>query len=67
MLLATVAWLAAGCTPNQPLPDQTVDKPAQYLQASSAITQCPSMTPEVVRIDVTGAANGMTLTDGAVA
>ena len=66
MLLATVALLAAGCTPNQPLPDQTVDKPAQYLQASSTITQCPSMTPEVVRIDVTDAANGITLTDNKI-
>ena len=28
----------------------------QYLQASSSITQCPGMAPEVVRIDITDAA-----------
>ena len=31
----------------------------QYLQASSTITQCPGMAPEVVKIDVIDAANGI--------
>ena len=34
---------------------------AQYLQASSTITQCPGTEPEVVKIDVTDGANGITL------
>ena len=38
----------------------------QYLQASSTITQCPGMAPEVVEIDVTDAASGLTLTDNRI-
>lgn len=38
----------------------------QYLQASSTITQCPGTAPEVVRIDITDAANGITMTDNKI-
>ena len=38
----------------------------QYLQASSTITQCPGMAPEVVEMDVTDAASGLTLTDNRI-
>ncbi len=34
---------------------------AQYLQASSTITQCPGEAPEVVKMDITDAANGLAL------
>ena len=34
---------------------------AQYLQASSTITQCPGTEPELVKIDVTDGADGITL------
>ena len=38
----------------------------QYLQASSTITQCPGMAPEVVKIDVIDAVNGITLTENKI-
>ena len=44
----------------------SITKGEQYLQASSTITQCPGVTPEVVRIDVTDAANGITLADNKI-
>ena len=34
---------------------------AEYLQASSTITQCPGMKPTVVKIDVTDAASGVAM------
>ena len=41
-------------------------KADQYLQASSTITQCPGMAPEVVQIDITDAANGITMADNKI-
>ena len=38
----------------------------QYLQASSTITQCPGKAPEVVRMDVTDAANGLAIKDNKI-
>ena len=38
----------------------------QFLQASSSITQCPGMAPEVVQMDITDAASGITLADNRV-
>ena len=38
----------------------------QFLQASSSITQCPGMAPEVVQLDITDAASGITLADNKV-
>lgn len=38
----------------------------QFLQASSSITQCPGMAPEVVQMDITDAASGITLADNKV-
>ena len=34
---------------------------AQYLQASSTITQCPGKVPEVVKMDITDAADGLAI------
>ena len=34
---------------------------AQYLQASSTITQCPGKAPEIVKMDITDAANGLAI------
>ncbi len=34
---------------------------AEYLQASSTITQCPGKAPEVVKMDITDAASGITM------
>ena len=34
---------------------------AEYLQASSSITQCPGKAPEVVKMDITDAASGITM------
>ena len=34
---------------------------AQYLQASSTITQCPGKAPALVKMDITDAANGLAL------
>ena len=41
-------------------------KADQYLQASSTVTQCPGMAPEVVQIDITDAANGITMADNKI-
>ena len=41
----------------------SVANAGQYLQASSSISQCPGTAPEVVRIDITDAANGIALAD----
>ena len=38
----------------------------QYLQASSTITQCPGTSPEIVKIDVTDAAKGITMADNKI-
>ena len=38
-----------------------MDSPDQYLQASSTITQCPGMAPEVVQMDITDAASGVAM------
>ena len=34
---------------------------SQYLQASSTITQCPGKVPEVVKMDITDAADGLAI------
>ena len=39
---------------------------AQYLQASSTITQCPGTAPDVVKMDITDAANGVTMADNKI-
>ena len=36
------------------------------MQASSTITQCPGMAPEIVKIDITDAANGITMKDNKI-
>ena len=41
-------------------------KADQYLQASSTITQCPGMAPELVQIDITDAANGIAMADNKI-
>ena len=41
-------------------------KADQYMQASSTITQCPGMAPEIVKIDITDAANGITMKDNKI-
>ncbi len=41
-------------------------KADQYLQASSTITQCPGMAPEVVQIDITDAADGIAMADNKI-
>lgn len=39
---------------------------AEYLQASSSVTQCPGTAPEVVAMDIIDAANGITLADNRI-
>ena len=39
---------------------------AQYLQASSTVTQCPGTAPEVVKMDITDAANGVTMANNKI-
>jgi hypothetical protein len=41
-------------------------KADQYLQASSTVTQCPGMAPEVVQIDITDAADGIAMADNKI-
>ena len=41
-------------------------KADQYLQASSTITQCPGMAPELVQIDITDAADGIAMADNKI-
>ena len=38
----------------------------QYLQASSSVTQCPGTAPEVVAMDITDAAKGITLANNQI-
>ena len=40
---------------------------AQYLQASSSITQCPGTAPEMVAMDIVDAANGIALENNKIA
>ena len=47
MLLATVALLAAGCTPNQPPPDQTVDKAGNATLRESVSDSQPIQKPTI--------------------
>ena len=53
------ALVAASCTQPAAQPAQSA---AHYLQASSSITQCPGTAPEVVAMDITDAANAITMT-----
>ena len=46
-LLATVALLAAGCTPNQPPPDQTVDKAGNATLPESVSDSQPIQEPTI--------------------
>ena len=46
-LLATVALLAAGCTPNQPPPDQTVDKAGNATLRESVSDSQPIQEPTI--------------------
>ena len=39
---------------------------AQYLQASSSVTQCPGTAPKLVEMDIVDAANGIALKDNKV-
>ena len=39
---------------------------SQYLQASSAVTQCPGTAPEVVAMEIVDAANGITLANNKI-
>ena len=39
---------------------------AQYLQASSSVTQCPGTVPEVVAMEIVDAASGLTLADNKI-
>lgn len=39
---------------------------AEYLQASSSVTQCPGTAPEVVAMNIIDAANGITLADNKI-
>ena len=39
---------------------------AQYLQASSTVTQCPGTAPDVVKMDITDAANGVTMANNKI-
>ena len=39
----------------------SVASAAQYLQASSSVTQCPGTAPTLVEMDIVDAANGITL------
>ena len=47
MLLATVALSAAGCTPNQPPPDQTVDKAGNATLLESVSDSQPIQEPTI--------------------
>ena len=39
---------------------------SQFLQASSSVTQCPGMAPELVTMDIVDAANGITLANNKI-
>ncbi len=44
----------------------SVANAAQYLQASSSVTQCPGKAPTLVEMDIVDAANGVALADNKV-
>ena len=56
-LLASVALAAC----QQSVPAQGMESADHYLQASSSVTQCPGTAPEVVAMDITDAASGVSL------
>ena len=56
-----VLFLLGACAIPTDESISTDEAAAHYLQASSTITQCPGTEPEVVKIDVTDGANGITL------
>ncbi len=59
-LLAMLA--VANCTqPANGTEDAAPQSTAQYLQASSSVTQCPGTEPALVQMDITDAANGVAL------
>ena len=58
-LALLVSLSSAAC--DQDTDDDSMDSPDQYLQASSTITQCPGMAPEVVQMDITDAASGVAM------
>ena len=44
----------------------SVANAAQYLQASSSVTQCPGTAPEVVAMDIIDAANGIEMANNQI-
>ena len=59
-LLAACA--AANCAePANSAESGALQVRAQYLQASSTVTQCPGTAPEVVAMDITDAASGVAM------
>ena len=44
----------------------SVANAADYLQASSSVTQCPGTAPEVVAIDIVDAADGITMANNQI-
>ena len=44
----------------------SVANAAQYLQASSSVTQCPGQAPTLVEMDIVDAADGIALADNKV-
>ena len=56
------AFAVANCTgPASDSDPETAQSTAQYLQASSSVTQCPGTEPEVVAMDITDAASGVAM------
>lgn len=56
------ALVVANCTePAQSAETGAAQSTAQYLQASSSVTQCPGTAPEVVAMDITDAASGVAM------
>ena len=56
LLLALVVLVASASVANA----------AQYLQASSTVTQCPGTAPEVVAMDIIDAANGVDMANNQI-
>ena len=56
LLLALVVLVASASVANA----------AQYLQASSTVTQCPGTAPEVVAMDIIDAANGIDMANNQI-
>ena len=56
LVLTLIALIASASVANA----------AQYLQASSSVTQCPGMAPEVVAMDIIDAANGIDMANNQV-